>query len=228
MVHVSLLAFKPSFRAYECQEASVMVFDRKNNVKAPPRIGRMNKFALVDLIKYEVGQLSSLAHPRILHVQHSLEDTKEFLAFGCEAVYASLDSVVIEEGIERLEMKLGVLQIIDGLSYLHNSAKILHGNLTPASIYVTSSRLWKIAGFSFAVAAKEPDCYPCYPWTKKLPPILQPDLDFLAPEYLAPNQQTVTSSADVFSLGVLICWIYSGVFDFSDIESRARFPSFFC
>ncbi|KAK6022529.1 hypothetical protein OSTOST_11772, partial [Ostertagia ostertagi] len=133
-----------------------MVFERKNNVKAPPRIGRMNKFALVDLIKYEVGQLSSLAHPRILHVQHSLEDTKEFLAFGCEAVYASLDSVVIEEGIERLEMKLGVLQIIDGLSYLHNSAKILHGNLTPASIYVTSSRLWKIAGFSFAVAAKEP------------------------------------------------------------------------
>ncbi|ETN77431.1 hypothetical protein NECAME_11059 [Necator americanus] len=107
-------------------------------------------------------------------------------------------------------MKLGVLQIIDGLSYLHNSAKILHGNLTPASIFVTTSRLWKIAGFSFAVAAKEPDCYPCYPWTKKLPPILQPDLDFLAPEYLAPNQQTVTSAADVFSLGVLICWIYAG------------------
>ncbi|KAK5986436.1 hypothetical protein GCK32_017425 [Trichostrongylus colubriformis] len=94
------------------KEASVMVFERKNNVKAPPRIGRMNKFALVDLIKYEVGQLSSLAHPRILHVQHSLEDTKEFLAFGTEAVYASLDNVVIEDGIEGLEVKLGVLQLI--------------------------------------------------------------------------------------------------------------------
>lgn len=51
--------------------------------------------------------------------------------------------------------------------------------------------------------------YPCYPWTKRLPPCLQPDLDFLAPEYLAPNNQTVTTAADVFSLGVLICWIYS-------------------
>lgn len=54
------------------------------------------------------------------------------------------------------------------------------------------------------------NCYPCYPWTKKLPPCLQPDLDFLAPENLAPNQTTVTSAADVFSLGVLICWIYAG------------------
>ncbi|KJH43990.1 hypothetical protein DICVIV_09992 [Dictyocaulus viviparus] len=200
------------------KDASVMVFERKNNVKAPPRIGRMNKFALVDLIKYEVGQLSSLVHPRILHVQHMLEDTKEFLAFATEPVYTSLDNLVIEEVVERLEIKLGVLQIIDGLSYLHNSAKILHGNLTPSSIYVTNTRMWKIAGFAFAVAAKEPDCYPCYPWTKKLPPILQPDLDFLAPEYLEPNQQSVSSSADVFSLGVLICWIYGALRQLDDIS----------
>ncbi|KAH7715612.1 Protein kinase [Aphelenchoides avenae] len=119
--------------------------------------------------------------------------------------------VVDEEAVlERLEMKLGVLQIIEGLSYLHNSAKILHGNLTPASVYVTSTQLWKIGGFAFSVCAgKQPNQYPCYPWTKRLPPCLQPDLDFLAPEYLAPNNQFVSTAADVFSLGVLICWIYS-------------------
>ncbi|VDM54284.1 unnamed protein product [Angiostrongylus costaricensis] len=215
-----------------------MVFDRKNNVKAAPRIGRMNKFALVDLIKYEVGQLSSLAHPRILHVQQSLEDSREFLAFATESVIASLDLLVVEEGVERLEMKVGVLQlyfklgydfqIIDGLSYLHNSAKILHGNLTPSAIYVTNSRQWKIAGFAFAVAAKEPDCYPCFPWTKKLPPILQPDLDFLAPEYLAPNQQTVTSAADVFSLGVLICWIYAGGKRLIDAKNNLETHAIIC
>ncbi|CAJ0595984.1 unnamed protein product [Cylicocyclus nassatus] len=210
------------------KEASVMVFERKNNVKAPPRIGRMNKFALVDLIKYEISQLSALAHPRILHVQHALEDSKDFLAFASESVCGSLDTIVIEEGVERLEMKLGVLQIIDGLSYLHNSAKILHGNLTPASIFVTTSRLWKIAGFSFAVAAREPDCYPCFPWTKKLPPVLQPDLDFLAPEYLAPNQQTVSSAADVFSLGVLICWIYAGGKRLIDAKNNLETHAIIC
>uniref|UniRef100_A0A0R3RNT0 Protein kinase domain-containing protein n=1 Tax=Elaeophora elaphi TaxID=1147741 RepID=A0A0R3RNT0_9BILA len=39
---------------------------------------------------------------------------------------------------------------------------------------------------------------------------LQPDLDFLAPEYLLSNKNSVTSAADVFSLGVLICWICAG------------------
>lgn len=53
--------------------------------------------------------------------------------------------------------------------------------------------------------------FPCFPWTRKLPAHLQPDLDFLAPEYLAPNQHTVTPAADVFSLGVLICWICAGL-----------------
>ncbi|KAE9420686.1 hypothetical protein Angca_006395, partial [Angiostrongylus cantonensis] len=119
-------------------------------------------------------------------------------------------------------------QIIDGLSYLHNSAKILHGNLTPSAIFVTNSRQWKIAGFAFAVAAKEPDCYPCFPWTKKLPPILQPDLDFLAPEYLAPNQQTVTSAADVFSLGVLICWIYAGGKRLIDAKNNLETHAIIC
>lgn len=50
-------------------------------------------------------------------------------------------------------MKLGVLQIIDGLSYLHNSAKILHGNLNPTAIFVTGTKLWKIGGFQFAVGS---------------------------------------------------------------------------
>ncbi|CAI4230941.1 unnamed protein product [Auanema sp. JU1783] len=192
------------------KEASVFVFERKNNVKAPPRIGRVNKFALADLLKYEVTQLCQLAHPRILHSLHALEDNKDMMAFATEPIHTTLENIVIEEGIECLEMKLGILQIIDGLAFLHNSAKILHGNLTPAAIYVTCSRQWKIAGLSFAVAAREPNVYPCYPWTKKLPASLQPDLDFLAPEYLRSNQTHVTSAADVFSLGLVICWIYAG------------------
>ncbi|CAJ0576069.1 unnamed protein product, partial [Mesorhabditis spiculigera] len=160
------------------KESSVFVFERKNNVKAAPRLGRMNRLALSDLIRYEVTQLTTLQHPRIIHLIHPLEDTKEYMAFAAEPIYANLENLIPDEGIDKLEMKLGVLQLIDGLSYLHNSAKILHGNLCPQSIYVTTSRLWKIGGFSFSSAAKD--------------------------------GHTVTSAADVFSLGVLICWIYAG------------------
>lgn len=100
--------------------------------------------------------------------------------------------------------------MIDGLSYLHNSAKILHGNLNPKAVYVTCTQQWKLGGFSFSVPAKKENVFPCYSWSKKLLPQLQPDLDFLAPEYVTQQQNHVTTSADVFSLGVLICWIYAG------------------
>uniref|UniRef100_A0A8R1E3X0 Protein kinase domain-containing protein n=3 Tax=Caenorhabditis japonica TaxID=281687 RepID=A0A8R1E3X0_CAEJA len=192
------------------KDASVLVFDKKSNVKAPPKLGKSKTYSMFDLIKYETQQLMGLIHPRILHMEHNLEETKDYFSFATEQIVGNLERIVTDDSIDRLEIKLGVLQIIDGMSYLHNSAKMLHGNLTPDAIYVTATKTWKIGGFSFSVNAKEPNCYPCYPWTKKLPPCLQPDLDFLAPENLAPGQTTVSSAADVFSLGVLICWIYAG------------------
>ncbi|KAL3997545.1 Protein kinase domain family protein [Acanthocheilonema viteae] len=194
----------------EDKDATIFVFNRKNNVKAPSRLGRDNRLTLIDLIRYDISQLSSLTHPRILRVFHNIEENKEMITFASEHIQASLGVIVIEEGLDRLEMKLGILQLIDGLSYLHNSAKILHGNLTPNAIYITLSKHWKIAGFAFSVAANESNLFPCFPWTKKLPVHLQPDLDFLAPEYLLSNKNSVTSAADVFSLGVLICWICAG------------------
>jgi hypothetical protein len=31
---------------------------------------------------------------------------------------------------------------------------MLHGNLTPAAVYVSRQQFWKIGGFSFSVTAK--------------------------------------------------------------------------
>ncbi|CAG9536002.1 unnamed protein product [Cercopithifilaria johnstoni] len=194
----------------EDKDSTIFVFNRKNNIKSPSRLGRYNRLTLIDLIRYDISQLSSLTHPRILQVLHDLKENKEMITFASEHIQANLEVVVINDGLDRLEVKLGILQLIDGLSYLHNSAKILHGNLTPSVIYITSSRNWKIAGFAFSVVAREPNVFPRFPWTKKLPLPLQPDLDFLAPEYLLSNENSVTSAADVFSLGVLICWICAG------------------
>ncbi|VDK83539.1 unnamed protein product [Litomosoides sigmodontis] len=194
----------------EDKDSTIFIFHRKHNAKASSRLCRDNRFTLNDLIRYDIAQLSSLTHPRFLQILHGLEENREMIIFASEHIYASLDVVVIEDGLDMLEIKLGILQLIDGLSYLHNSAKILHGNLTPSVIYITPSRHWKIAGFAFSVTASEPNVFPRFPWTKKLPVNLQPDLDFLAPEYLLSSKNSITSAADVFSLGVLICWICAG------------------
>uniref|UniRef100_A0A913HZV7 Protein kinase domain-containing protein n=1 Tax=Strongyloides stercoralis TaxID=6248 RepID=A0A913HZV7_STRER len=199
------------FSAIGGEEISILTFNRKNNIKAPVRVGRIkNRLSLLDLLRYEINQLTLLPNPRILRTLEPLEDTKDALTIPCEHIYRTLDTMVIHDGITLLESKLGALQIIEGLIYLHNTAHILHGNLTPSAIYVTGNGLWKIGGFAFSVSANDANMYPCYPWTKKLSPDLQPDLDFLAPEYLEKDIQFVTNAADVFSFGVLICWIYTG------------------
>lgn len=38
--------------------------------------------------------------------------------------------------IDELEIQKGLLQIAQGLEFLHESAKLIHGNLTPEAIYV--------------------------------------------------------------------------------------------
>lgn len=68
----------------------MFIFEKKSNVKAPPRIGRINRLTLVDLIKYDVTQLTSLAHPRILHVLHPLDENKYCLLHRLPLTIAKL------------------------------------------------------------------------------------------------------------------------------------------
>lgn len=58
------------------QEATVLLFDKRLNVKAPAKIGRVNRPSLVDLLRHEASQLLALSHPRILHALHGIEENK--------------------------------------------------------------------------------------------------------------------------------------------------------
>ena len=48
-------------------------------------------------------------------------------------------------------MKYGLMQIAEGLSFLHKDVKLLHGNLCPESVIINASGAWKIAGFELFV-----------------------------------------------------------------------------
>jgi len=56
-----------------------------------------------------------------------------------------------------LQIKLGLLDVAEGLSFLHNTAQVVHRNLTPECIVITQQGTWKIAGFSFATRIREKD-----------------------------------------------------------------------
>uniref|UniRef100_A0A7E4VCE4 Protein kinase domain-containing protein n=1 Tax=Panagrellus redivivus TaxID=6233 RepID=A0A7E4VCE4_PANRE len=191
-------------------DASVLIFEKKRNIKASSRIGK-NRLSLIDLIKFDIAQLTPLVHPFLLRVLHPLEENKDVMCFACESIHCTLDQLIAEEKLDIIEKKLGVLYVIRGLTYLHGTAKLLHGNLNPAAVFVTTSKIWKIGSLQFSINASttNPSVFPCYPWTKKLPLHLQPELDFLAPEYLDTASEHVTVAADTFSCGALIYYIYT-------------------
>ncbi|UYV68367.1 SCYL2, partial [Cordylochernes scorpioides] len=186
------------------QEAAVFVLEKK----ALERFSRRDKEQLLDIFKKGVAQLTRLRHPSVLTVQHPLEESRESLAFATEPVFASLANI-LDPGaslpspsselqgyrLHDIEVKYGLLQLAEGLAFLHNDVKLIHGNLCPQSILVNKNGAWKLAGFDFSRSnsqngvngVPDPDSHP----------FARPDLDFLAPE------GTKGPPSDMFSLGQL-------------------------
>lgn len=118
--------------------------------------------------------------------------------------------------IDELEIQKGLLQVAQGLEFLHESASLVHGNLTPDAIYVNVKSDWKIAGFGFA---GPPDNSHSSSTTAplslsealyhdpRMPSSVQLNLDFTSPDFAMDGN--VSTSADMFSLGLLLLALYN-------------------
>lgn len=118
--------------------------------------------------------------------------------------------------IDELEIQKGLLQLAQGLEFLHESASLVHGNLTPDAVYVNVKSDWKIAGFGFA---GPPDNSTSSSTTAplslsevlyhdpRLPSSVQLNIDFTSPDFAMDSN--VSTSADMFSLGLLLLALYN-------------------
>jgi len=203
------------------QPASVFVLERA----ALERFDRQDKEQLWDLMKRGVSQLTRLRHPQILTVSHPLEESRDCLAFATEPVFASLANALgnhenlphpLPEALQGfkmydVEIKYGLLQLSEGLTFLHSSAKMLHRNIGPESIMINEQGAWKIFGFEYCLASSSgPGQEPVWAipdYDHGQPPEMFPDLDYLAPEY--GSLETVSPAADMFSYGMLIVALYN-------------------
>ncbi|XP_045322333.1 SCY1-like protein 2 isoform X5 [Leopardus geoffroyi] len=148
------------------QEVAVFVFDKK----LIDKYQKFEKDQIIDSLKRGVQQLTRLRHPRLLTVQHPLEESRDCLAFCTEPVFASLANVlgnwenlpspvspdIKDYNLYDVETKYGLLQVSEGLSFLHSSVKMVHGNITPENIILNKSGAWKIMGFDFCVSSSNP------------------------------------------------------------------------
>lgn len=202
------------------EEASVFLFEKKS----VDRFSRGDRDAIIDLLRIGAQQLTKLRHPKILAVIQPLEESREALAFATEPVFASLANILgdlssistvtrelQEYQLFDVEIKHGLLQLTEGLGFLHNDAKILHRNICPEAIVLTKLGSWKLAGFEFCVRSSDLQSseasYPFHDWRTNVAPVTQPNLDFLAPEYVLTKR--CGPASDMFSLGLLIYAVFA-------------------
>ena len=134
--------------------------------------------------------------------------------------------------IDALEIQKGLLQISQGLEFLHESAGLVHGNLTPEAIFVNVKSDWKIAGFSFAGPPDESSAQSnLQPLSlseamyhdPRLPQSIQLNLDYTSPDFAMDSN--VTTAADMFSLGLLLIALYNSPHT-SPIKSNCNLSSY--
>ena len=132
------------------------------------RLEREERELVWQIMKKGVAQLTRLRHPQILTIHHPLEESRDCLAFASEPVLASLANVLGDhdnlphptpEGLRgftlhEVEIKYGLKQLAEGLQFLHESARIIHRNISPESILVNQQGAWKIAGFHYCLQSQ--------------------------------------------------------------------------
>ncbi|XP_067000807.2 SCY1-like protein 2 [Anabrus simplex] len=203
------------------QEAAIFVLEKRQL----ERWSRTDREAMLDTLRRGVSQLTRLRHPQVLTVQHPLEESRESLAFATEPVFASLANILgATENMPspppnhlknyrlfEVEIKYGLVQIGEGLAFLHSDVKLLHRNIGPESIVVNQQGAWKIFGFDFCVLNQNAqDIQPYWPFSEYvigLQPLAQPNLDYMAPECAL--TLTHSPASDMFSLGMLILAVYN-------------------
>ena len=72
-----------------------------------------------------------------------------------EPVEYNLGSLVFDANMKEkipgdLEIKCLMLELLEGLNFLHSSAKTIHMAMAPEHVYVTKEGRLKIAGLNFA------------------------------------------------------------------------------
>uniref|UniRef100_A0A3P9HTP1 SCY1 like pseudokinase 2 n=1 Tax=Oryzias latipes TaxID=8090 RepID=A0A3P9HTP1_ORYLA len=220
------------------QEVAVFVFDKKMIDKYQ----KFDKDQIIDSLKKGVQQLTRLRHPRLLTVQHPLEESRDCLAFCTEPVFASLSNVlgqwdnlpspvpkdIKEYKLYDVETKYGLLQISEGLSFLHSGVKMVHGNLCPENIILNKSGAWKIMGFDFSISSTNPSDaepkYTCKEWEPNLPPLCLPNPEYLAPEYIL--SVSCDSASDMYSLGVVMHAVFNEGKPVFQVNKHDIFKSF--
>ncbi|KAF6764989.1 other/SCY1 protein kinase [Ephemerocybe angulata] len=212
---IGLWKLQPAAHKTTGKRVSVWSFDKRG--PDMERLGPAAKERTIEVLKLEATSLSRLRHPSILEMVEPLEETRTELVFATEPVLSSLEHAIPGSGrhaslveLDEVEIQKGILQLCKGLSFLHNSAKLIHSNICPESIMINAAGDWKISGLGLTIPLLtngNPTRWEFPTFDGRVPSYIQRSFDYMAPEY-ALDEQLLTAS-DMYSLGCVLYAVHS-------------------
>lgn len=134
------------------KDGSIFCFEKKKYANF--NLDKDKKDANFDILKKEASNLSRYMHPNVLKILEPFHDDNHVIAFVTEPVECTLAQILHQKRevpirSDLTELKIILMELLEGISYLNEKTNSAHLNLCPENIYVTSDGKWKIGGFGF-------------------------------------------------------------------------------
>jgi SCY1-like protein 2 len=185
---------------------SVFIFDKKQ-IKS-----KSDTASVWEFLNKDADELARIKHPNVLNLeQQPLEDGKTLVLITEPVDYSLaflLDNYKMKNSLPgELESKLIMLELLEAIHFLHNTAKLSHISISPENVYITKNGKVKIAGFSCWTGIKDTASTINFSYSTFGDNnfALAPNLRFTAPEIV--DENVATPQADVFSLGCVLYYL---------------------
>lgn len=200
----------------------MFIFDKRRleNFISKNHMQKSAATEVYERLRREVASLAKLRHPALVKLIVPLEESKGTMRFVTEPLTSSLQHMIdinssgvgtssLNDGdLDELIIQKGLLQIAEGLDFLHSAAGLVHLDIQPASIMINVKGDWKLSGLGFVENYKESTKdYFLSKYDPRLPPFIQVNLDYSAPELILDHK--LDTSNDIFSLGCLLIALFT-------------------
>lgn len=191
-------------------------------IVAIKKVKNLDKLAIKDFKNLEKEvKYSALANHencvtlyRTLIQNNSIYFIQDYCAFGSvHDIICAIDK--FSYGLPTSVVLHVLYGVASGLNYLHNSG-FIHRSLEGQHVLISYDGSVKLSGFRYIT---EVECGKNFNFPKTND---STRLNFLAPEILSQNSSGYDQKSDVYSLGILVCYLCNGIIPFSEFISPAR------
>lgn len=194
-----------SFKERPDDKLTIFLFEKK----VVEKYAKNSKENILEVLRKDASSLQRLRHPMILSVVEALVEERSTLAFATKPVVGTVAQLLEHNRHELsgLEMKCGLLDVAEGMQFLHQDAKVAHLSLSPHSVFIDPQGKWLLGSLGNSLTGVQwgqlVDC-PFAFSGQDAPGTLshEPPVRYAAPEMCQMPGKCGLES-DIFALGLL-------------------------